>query len=268
MADDKEFTANSPYVCNWTATACCDALVNADDEVAQRAVDTAAEILYALSGRQFGLCELTVRPCRLRECNPVGDYYGLPWVPVLAGGQWTNVSCVTHRDACSCTRVCEVALPGPIDSVTELLVDGVALDEGVDYRVDNRGSLVRLGGECWPLCQDMNLDGDQPGTWQVTYMKGKPLGSAGQNALSTFACEIVKACTDDTSCTLPKRVTSITRQGITMAILDPMPFLQQGRTGIYLVDAWLAAVNPKARSRSGGILSPDMPGPRRTTWPS
>lgn len=261
------WTSTTPYVCGWTTTACCDALLDADPDVAQRAVDTAAEILYALSARQFGLCELTVRPCRLTECGPC-DLTGPRWTPVLLGGQWTNVSCSRHGDPCSCHKVCEVLLPGPIDSIVEVKVDGEVLLD-TEYRVDGRRALVRLGSDdCWPTCQDMALDSDQPGTWEVTYLKGKPLPVAGQNALSTFACEIVKACNGDDTCALPKRLTSITRQGISMAVLDPMPFLQQGRTGLYLVDAWLAAVNPKARTRSAGILSPDMPQARRTTWPS
>jgi hypothetical protein len=267
MAEDKVFTAVTPYACGWETTACCDALVTAEEPVAQRAVDTAAEILYALSGRQFGLCELKVRPCRV-ECYAAIGQVGPRWVPALVGGQWTNVACGQCRNMCSCSRVCEVALPGPINSVSEVLLDGTPLD-AAEYRVDNRRTLVRLtDGACWPTCQDMGKASTETGTWEVTYLRGNPLPSAGQNALGTFACEIVKACTGDASCALPKRLTSITRQGISMAVLDPMPFIEKNKTGLYLVDAWLQAVNPHARPRAAAILSPDMPQTRRTTWPT
>lgn len=266
-------TANSPYVCGWTLDdACCSKLAAAfavpeTAVMAQACVDQAAEVLYALSGRQFGICEVKARPCRKDCCDPCGRSGGHRWTPILQGGQWTNVSCSSCKDDCSCTTVCEVQLPGPVDHITEVLLDGVVLPPE-EYRVDNRRSLVRVGGgECWPTCQDMNLETDQVGTWEVTYGRGLPVPVAGQNALGALACELCKACIGDKDCCLPERVTTIARQGLTMALLDPMEFLSSGRTGIYAVDLWLAAVNPKGRSRRAGVFSPDVAPPRVTTWP-
>jgi hypothetical protein len=272
-----ERTAASQYVCGWTFDDdCCSKLATAFDskpDVAQACVDQAAEILYALSGRQFGECEVAVRPCRRSNYESYGWGawgigrrwgYGLRWLPVLSGGQWLNISCGFCQSSCSCTEVCEVALPGPVNAVTQVKVDGVVLPSTA-YRVDNRRSLVRVdGGTCWPLCQNMNLEADQPGTWEVTYTKGLPLPVAGQVALGSMACELAKACLNDTTCVLPQRVTTIVRQGITMALLDPMDFLVKGRTGIYSVDLWLATVNPKGRPRRAGVFSPDVPLPRIT----
>jgi hypothetical protein len=269
------FTADSPYVCGWTTDSCCDALNNADEDLAQRCINSAAEILYALSGRQFGTCEVTVRPC-YQKCaegvnflnwnNGILGASGYPWLPVLSGGLWTNISCGC-RTNCSCTTVCEVLLPGPIDSVTEVKLNGDVLTEGTDYRVDNRRSLVRVGGGCWPKCQDMTLVDTEDNTWSVTYMKGSPLPEAGRSALSELACEMCLACLGK-ACRLPSRVTSIQRQGVSMALLDPMTFIDYGRTGLYAVDLWLKTVNPLARSRSAAVLSPDIEPVRRTTWPS
>lgn len=267
-----ERTANSPYVCGWTLDdSCCSKLAAAfADEskqaMAQACVDQAGEVLYALSGRQFGACEVKARPCRQACCDPCGrGGSGYRWTPILQGGQWTNVSCTGCKDSCSCTTVCEVLLPGPIQEVTQVMLDGVVVPAD-QYRVDNHSSLIRLGGDCWPTCQDMNLEPSEVGTWEVTYVKGRPLPVAGQLALAALACELCAACIGDKSC-LPERVTTIVRQGLTMALLDPMEFLSQGRTGIYAVDLWLSTVNPKGRPRRAGIFSPDVAPPRVTTWP-
>lgn len=276
--------STSESVCSWDSDVCCDPLAGAlagNDEVtkalAQRSVNAAAEIMYALSGRQFGECELTVRPCRTDCCDPC-EMSGYRWTPALIGGQWTNVSCGTCGDTCSCTKVCEVALPGPITSIIEVRLNGVVLPP-TSYRVDNRRTLVALtrpvddgnGGlveesYCWPTCQDMNLDATKDNTWQVTYLRGKPVPDGGKAAFSELACELYKACTSDGTCKLPKRVTSITRDGVTMAFLDPQTFMAEGLTGLYMPDLWIKSVNPKALPRSAAILSPDMVAVRRTTW--
>lgn len=263
--------ADSEFVCGWTSEVCCsklaEALASVDPDVvvvAQRSVTTAAEVLYALSGRRFGACELTVRPCRPECRSGYPDAGGYPWTPVLEGGQWMNVSCRRCGDGCSCTRVCEVRLPGPIRAVSEVKVDGAILAP-TDYRVDNSGqSLVRLGESCWPTCQNMTAADTEPGTWSVTYTRGLPLPEGGKAAFADLACELYKACADDdSSCKLPKRVVSIAREGVSFALLDPMVFLKEGKTGLYLVDLWLSSVNPQAKTRPSGIYSPDMPAMRR-----
>lgn len=269
------FVASSPYVCGWTTDSCCDALNNAEDELAQRCVNAAAEILYALSGRQFGLCEITVRPCYKRCAeglvglttwdNGILGASGFPWLPVLSGGLWTNITCGC-RSQCSCIQVCEAWLPGPIASVSQIKLNGDVLDP-TKYRVDNGDKLVRLDGECWPKCQDMAAADTEDNTWSVTYSRGRPVPEAGRSALSELACELCLACIGDKCCKLPSRVTSIQRQGVTFAMLDPMTFIDYGRTGLYMVDLWLKTVNPNARSRGAAVLSPDIEATRRTTWP-
>lgn len=48
-------------------------------------------------------------------------------------------------------------------------------------------------------------------------------------------------------CGLPERVTSVSRQGASWTILDPLDFLQDGLTGIGSVDQWLAQVGLRSR---------------------
>lgn len=115
------------------------------------AVLAASQLAWAVTGRQFGTCEVTIRPCR-KKCNdacciPTGFSFGsgFPWTPVhLADGTWTNVSCDCQGDACSCTSVCSIDLPYPVCSVEEVLIDGEIVDPQL-YRVDDFKRLVRLG---------------------------------------------------------------------------------------------------------------------------
>lgn len=259
------FTSTSDYVCGWSTDSCCSTLEAVDEEIAQRAVNAAAEILNGLSGRQFGVCEHVVRPCRLQCGNSLSAQFGWRWTPVQQGGQWINVSCgPCGGDSCGCTRVCEVLLPGPVESVTKVMLDGVDLDSD-SYRLDNRRMLVRVDGDCWPTCQDMAKAPTEEGTWEVTYQRGRPLPEAGRFALGEFACELAKACINDNTCKLPGRVTSVSRQGVSFAVLDPLAFLENGKTGIYAVDAWLRTVNPKARTRGAMVYSPDFPTGRVTS---
>lgn len=177
-------TANTPHVCGWTLDdECCAKLAAAfaDNAVmAQQCVDQAAEVLYSLSGRQYGVCEVTVRPC-MKKCLDQGSLLGgFPWTPELVGGEWFNIPCNNSCLAdCACSEICELKLPGPVDSITEIKIDGAVLDEAA-YRVDYRRVLVRLDGECWPTCQDMAAATDQPDTFEVTYAKGRPLPVGGQ----------------------------------------------------------------------------------------
>jgi hypothetical protein len=49
-----------------------------------------------------------------------------------------------------------------------------------------------------------------------------------------------------------------------MQFIDPQEFLDNNRTGIYLVDQWLNAVNPENLPAPPRVRSPDFRGPRTT----
>lgn len=423
------WTANTEYACNWQmeddCAPCRDKFPWGDGEpspeqaeIFQSCVDAAAEILYALSGRQFGLCEVAIRPCR-KSCDPCGGS-GMPWTPALFNGEWVNLRCPKcPSSGCSCPEICEVLLPSRVHSVTQVMIDGEVLPSSA-YRVDNGRALVALdrpipeegalflayafldqasvvcvtepatlvvgvslgsdcygpdeqgrlqlrfeglgaagvtadysgpaqgiavlaypsadpntAGEaflfddavwqigqtvasvgiedfgqpgnddasatityldgtvptwnaprnvsiqgdfsaqyrvatperfCWPTCQDMTADPSKPNTWEVTYLRGKPVPKSGQRALAELACELCLACLGDSCCALPKRITNLVVEGGTLNMLDPMDFLDKGKTGLYAVDLFLLAVNPKGRARSAALVSPDSIGHRRTTW--
>lgn len=232
------------------------------------ALQVATELLWRLSGGRYGLCEITVRPCRKRCTGSFnfGLYGGLQ--PYVYGGQWLNAGCSCDSD-CGCGPICEIALPGPVDSIVSVVVDGVTLAPD-SYRVDNAKWLVRVGqtSDCWPECQHLELPPTEVGTFAVTYNKGIPVPPAGIRAVTAYALEIWKACVGAGGCRLPSRVTDITREGVTMTMMDPLDFLKDGLTGIPEVDIWLTAVNPYGQRDQSRMYSPRRSAPRRQTWPA
>lgn len=260
--------------CEWPlAERECGALEGLEYGLDEDVREAATALLWNWTGRVFGLCELSVRPCRA-DCAPTtyggaaGNVsptgIGAPFQPVLVGGEWLNVACGRCRARCGCSSLAEVRLPGPIDGVTKVVVDGETLPEAA-YRVDNRTRVVRTDGGRWPVCQDLGKPTSEPGTWEVTYRRGTPVPKGGEIAAAVLACEMAKGVAGD-DCALPQRVTNVSREGVTMTILDTFEGLEAGRTGLWLVDSWVASVT-KTRRRSR-VLSPDtLPARVRTDQP-
>ena len=211
-----------------------------DEAQVADAIALASEILYAFTSEQFGgACEQTIRPCARRRCwsgrrrvwdQPTGSVYN-------------GASCSCSSDApCGCSRLHRIELPGwPVVAVLEVLVDGVALDPSA-YRVDEDRWLVRLDGDGWPTCQDLELPATEPDTFAVRFTAGEAVPPGGVTAAARYACEIVRSwCGQE--CELPGRVTAITRQGVTYSFESASALIAEGRTGIGVVDAWIRAVN-------------------------
>jgi hypothetical protein len=235
--------------------------------VAQR---RAQDLIWMLSGRRFGLCTVTVRPCRT-PCAPPPPpawWSGVGFYPAVVSGRMVNVAaCGCRGSSCSCGPECSVRLaPGPVAAIDQVQVDGVEVPAD-EYQVLDGRHLVRVGGGCWPDCQRFDRPDGQPGTWSVTYRYGIPPPAGALAAAASYACELGKACTGSGRCRLPQRVQSITRDGVSMTMLDPLEFLEQGRTGLPEVDTWLAAVNPNSLPEAPRVLSPDVRRPRVVTWP-
>lgn len=233
-----------------------------------RAADAATEILWALSGRQFDNCQVTLRPCRA-DCStyPFGDY--TPWpglgasypMPALIGGLWFNLICGSCGEGCSCTALSQVRLPAPVSSIVTVKVDGAPLATG-GYRLDDNRLLVRLGGGEWPRCNDLTLADTEAGTWSVTAIYGQPVPESGQWAVGELACELLKAMNGE-DCRLPQRVTQLARQGVTIAFPDVSELLTEGRTGLFMVDMFLTAHNPSRLRRRAGVYRVDGSPPTR-----
>jgi hypothetical protein len=267
MWNDVELSDDAPDSgCSWPVIYTCDQSDDAD--VAEWAEQMAIEIVWAASGRQFGLCTKTYRPCVI-GCEPqpmINEWRLIGVKGAFAGvGAWDSnlgwdlsIMGCGCRDSCSCTRLEQFELsPKPVRQVHEVTIDGAVLDESA-YRL-SKNRLIRVDGEAWPLCQDWTVNADQPGAWTVKMTYGRPVPFGGRVAAGVLAGELTKAVCGDDTCELPRRVQTITKAGVTVGFVDPMQFLNEGKTGLYEVDLWLVSVNPNRLARRARVYRVDDP---------
>lgn len=256
--------------CSAWELACADFPEGTTPEIQAMAAMAATEALWMRTKQQFGLCTITLRPCR-KDCFPSWPWVPLqgwnnlsgatwPWPqPALVGGNWINIACGQCSSGCSCSVVHEVRLPYPVNSVVEVKVDGVVLPPSA-YRVDNFNLLVRVDGGEWPRCNDLNLDDTEVGTWSVTANYGDDVPQLGKLAAGQLAVEIAKRCVGAGGCVLPAgTVQQITRQGVTKVFFDSDQAFAQGMLGLYWADMFVKTYNP---SGTGTASIFDIDGPR------
>ena len=227
--------------------ACCGNLgIDGVDEVIQEAIDVASEHLFLRSGRQYpGESSTTIRPggdpCRL----------------------WRDIE-TDPSTWCSCDRESKLDLGySSITEITSVVIDGETLDPSEYELVDGR-FLQRMAGagpeyrnEGWPTHQHLDRPLIEPGTWSVSFVYGAVPPSAGIRAATALACELARAYSRSPECQLPGRVSSVTRQGVTMTLIDTSA-LAEGMTGVYEADLFLTSVNP-TKARGGTLVwSPDL----------
>ena len=206
------------------------------------AKDLAVDVLWALSGRQYGVCPAVARPCPLQR-NPLPSGNRSSWsssalVAVWSGDNWANVACGC-AGGCVSSGPRMVHLPGPVQSIVEVNVEGVIQDPS-EYQLE--GDILYRVGEPWPY-QDLSRPLYEDGTWSVTYMRGLPVPKGLGRLTGLLVNEFYLACTGG-KCRLPRTVTEVSRQGVTHRMFDTNQIYASGKTGIAEIDLWLAAVNP------------------------
>jgi hypothetical protein len=218
-----------------------------DEDIAD-VIAGASRVAWALGGRQHGICSVeNERPGRVRHG------YGCSR-PGRVNGTWTN--------SCVCAAASTVTLGHtPVVSIEDVRIGGASLVQGVDYELVRPNRLVRRDGGVWPADQLLHLDDGDLDVLVVDYTYGAELDPYGQLAVAALACEMLKA-KKGKACKLPERVTSVTRQGVSYVLLDPMSFLKEGRTGVYLFDSWITNVNPGGLTGPPLVRSPDVAIPR------
>lgn len=207
------------------------------------ALQIASDVLYEFTGRQWpGTCSTTIRPCGYRQPDSCG--------------------CLSSA-TCACKALSEITLPGVVAAVTEVKIDGAAISSD-RYRVDDWRHLVYLPEsdsatrQGWPCCQRLDRADTEEDTWSITYQYGQDPPTGGVRAAAVLGCQLAVAFQPETigECRLPKRVTSITRQGVSMTMLDPLTLFDDGKTGLEEVDLWVASIRLGARRRRAKVLVP------------
>lgn len=287
MAEVEVFVGNlDPSLpCTLTVdTGCCPDWDSYSTEIQTAAAEYGALLIWAGTGRRFGLCTKTVRPCR-RDCEDCGGTWGYywsegTWMPYLLNGVWRNCYCGAGDGCGVCRPSCQVWLEPPVYSITSVYFSGSGIVDPSTYRVDDYQWLVRQGPavtgagdtDCWPIMNNFNFPASGAGepfdnsAWQVTYQQGIPMPAVLSRAAGELACEYAKFCLGQ-DCRLPTRATSLSRQGITVSMVNVDQFLEDGLTGVITVDSVIRAFNPYRLVSRMKIATPDESTIRKTTWP-
>jgi len=210
--------------CSWDDVAACATPPTLDLAGQELVLDQATEILFNLTDRRYpGLCTTTRSLC------------------FTCGACWPI--------ACSCAPYPAIDLSGryPVFGAFDVVLDGVALIPSA-YRVVDRRWLVRTDGDVWPTGWNSAVD---PSAFRVSWVYGRQVPTGGRIAAAQLALEIAKLCVQDKTCALPQRITTIQREGVSYTVLDPLSVIQEGRTGLPLVDLWIVADNKAVKPRPG-----------------
>lgn len=205
------------------------------DEERAAALQAATDVLFHFTRRKYpGIGETTIRP--------EGTVQG--------------------------SGVSEVLLPyPPIVAVLEVKVDGDVVGPDA-YRVDNDARLVRIDGHAWPSTQNHRIADTELGTFSVKYQHGVAPPPGGVSACIVLARQMALAFSSDADavklCQLPRRVTTISRQGVSLAVLDPLTLFERGLTGVGAVDLWVAS--DRYGSRNRGMAVYDTAGTAAPRW--
>lgn len=259
--------------CNWTIdTACIPEWDDLPEHAQVTGFTLATYQMWALTGRRFGQCEITVQPCRQRKRLPLYQafpvpgwgFYGSAGVggggPVIIDGTWYNMC----GNGCRCKARCEVDLDGPTstEDVLEVTVRGEVVDPSA-YQIQNNYLLVRTDHGCWPTCVDYSKQ--DPPEFTVTYRRGEPLSEALELMTGRLAYEYGLACINSDECRLPARLQTMSRQGVSVQVAIGTQYLDFGMTGLAEVDQLVINLNPNRMTERPMVLSPDRPRPRMVT---
>lgn len=234
--------------------------IYADTEFAYEAAQAASYLMWSLSGRKYsGTTTVTERyvcatlsyrygpSIRNNKAELVlGDIYNIPY---------TDMDSYTAVTTDGLSPQSRLRLRGrPITKIHTIRNrSGVVVDPSSYYLVDH-STIQAVSGAKWTPCDI-----------EVTYSYGTEPPTLGRLAARTLAFEFCKLWNGDDDCMLPQRVTSVSRQGVSYTILDSQEFIDDLRTGLYVVDMFLKSVNPDKARAKARVFTPDVPRGRRYT---
>lgn len=218
----------------------CANIATVSDARLTTAIAIASGVLRELAGGRFGQQVVTVRP---NLCTPSCTCIG----PARATPDRSTPTC-------TCDWREGLVLPGHVDRVEEVRLDGAVLAPST-YRLFDDRRLVRLDGS-WPCCQRITDANDGQGNFTVRYRLGNAPNDFARWAAAEMACHLALAFVGSEECKLSPHVVSLARQGVNLA-MDPGAFFREGRTGLDLVDLFLSTYNPTRQRTRPTIASPD-----------
>jgi hypothetical protein len=227
----------------------------------------AAQVLWTALGRRYNLCDIVVRPC-LQQRLPTYLTFPSIWNPGAEGGQWAwgliggpdgseliFGGCGCTSGVCGCRRRA-VPIPGPVSSIVSVTIGSETLAPTA-YRLYGN-ELIRQDGHAWPHRQDYSTPLGEDHTWSVRYLRGVPVPPMANMVAGFYAGEIAKLLAGQ-ACSLPQRLQSVTRQGVSAKMLSSDDYLDKGRTGVPLVDQYIVSQNPYGLAEAPRVHSLDMP---------
>lgn len=216
----------------------------------------ASEVLFELSGGIYsGPCPVVARPCAQRRRELTSQWW--------AGSRGGMGACSCNRSVrCGCHGLSEVDLGPDVQSIDAVRVDGQLIDASEWELVENRYLVGWLKPDgtlrTWPCCQRLERPASGAGseeTFEVRFTRGLMPPRGGITSAASLTCELIAGSTGG-PCRLPKRVTTITRQGVSVAVLDPLTLFSEGRTGLAEVDLWLESLRYGSAHREGVVIVP------------
>lgn len=237
------------------------------------AVAYATDVLWALTGRRFGFISIKLRPFRNAIRNTP---YPAPWLPWpgaqmppfgatavgMATDMWYFVNSYPGSGPDGISPNNEVKLTSPVHAVTEAKVDGVVLPTTA-YRLDDHRFLMRVDGQMWPQQNNLLKADTEVGTWTITAQFGETVPSSAAVAVGELAGEFLRAVNGE-DCRLPRTVTQLARQGVTITMPSIAESFDKGVTGLFLTDLFIKSVNPNKLQQRSRSYSVDTPTMRRT----
>lgn len=199
-----------------------------DEEAAEILIRKATLVARAYSAWTVGRCRYTVRPCRPDQTDP------------CAG-------------PCGCEPVCRVSLGsrGDIECVERITIDGEQIPRS-GWRLYNGRVVVLTGGRCFPACQRLDLELDEPGTWAIRYVAGSRPGPLASAAMTAIAVAMAQDCAR--TCATPLR--NLTGLSVDGASYQFDGSARGSYRGLPEVEAWLDVVNPYRSMRQSAFIVP------------
>lgn len=191
-------------------------------ELLDSIIEAATDLMWRLTGRQYGTASSIARP----------DLGGSV-VQLLDLGEY------------------------PVTSVTEVRIDGETLPTSA-YWVSGDRYLQRTDGGAWPTTQKPYLADTELETFSVSFTYGTAAPVAVKSATRRLACEMLALALNQPT-SLSDRIRSASRQGTSFELVSAQDLLNSnGRTGIFEIDLALAAYNADGNTAMPTvIMTPD-----------